>query len=340
MANILVRAAGKAQRIMLFELMRAISLAEQALDKKMSGVEKVVQDTQRQINHEQTLLLREVKDRVKNGGTMHLSESEIITKIFSGIKMYLDPRDIAVVPHLVLDGVWEHRITAAWLKVVKPTDTVIDIGANFGYFGALAAQLTDKKRSKVVMFEANPHLMPYLRKTMSVNWFNEQTVIENLAVADKKGEVTLHLLKDYIGSSSLYSPEQLDTYMHDKMYLETQEQIKVQAVTIDEYCKQHGIKTVDLIKMDIEGYEDKAYQGMRKIVAASPNITMFVEFTPDGYEKPKAFYEQMLKDFGHVYVMDDDGRILKPADTSYAKVIGDTDDWVMPIFSKNATLAD
>jgi hypothetical protein len=32
--------------------------------------------------------------------------------------------------------------------------------------------------------------------------------------------------------------------------------------------------------------------------------------------------------------------VLLPADTSYKTVIGDSDDWVMPIFSKNSNLAD
>ena len=163
---------------------------------------------------------------------------------------------------------------------------------------------------------------------------------QSASVADKPGEVVLNLLKDYIGSSSIQTTEKLDTYMHNKMYLETQEKIPVKAVTLDDYCKEHGIKTVDLIKMDIEGYEELAYQGMRKTVKNSPDITLFVEFTKDGYERPKEFYDQMLADFGHVYTIDDDGYIVKPKDTSYEFIVGDADDWVMPIFSKKANLAN
>jgi FkbM family methyltransferase len=313
---------------------------EKRLDAKITASEKAIQGTQLAINHDHSLILEELKQRTKNSGSFVLSEREMITKIFSGLKMYLDPRDVAVVPHLVLDSIWEHRITAAWLSVVKPHDTVLDVGSNFGYFGALAAQKTDKKHSKVVHFEANPHLVPYIHKTLDVNWLNEQSVVENLAVGDKEGTLTLRILKDYLGSSSVLPLEHTAKYMSGKMRLETAEEVKVKSVSLDKYCKDNGIKTVDLIKMDIEGFEDKAYEGMRTIVKNSPNMSFFIEFTRESYEDPKGFYDQMLKDFGHVYVIDDDGYITKPKTTTYEAIVGDTDDWVMPIFSKNAKLAN
>lgn len=278
--------------------------------------------------------------RVKHSGIIYLSEKEIVAQLFSGLKIYLDPRDIAVAQHMALDAIWEYRITNAWLNVLKPTDTVIDIGANFGYFGALAAQKTDKKRSKIVFFEANPNLIPYMRKTLAVNWLNEQSVIENLAISDKVGKVNLTVLKDYVGSSSLHTLEHMETYMHEKMYLEPEEVISVEATTIDAYCAKNNIKSVDLIKMDIEGYEEKAYKGMKKIVQSSPSITLFIEFTKESYEHPEKFYNEMLKDFGHLYLIDQDANIVKPKHTDYASVVSGSDDWVMPIFSKNSKLAD
>jgi hypothetical protein len=128
--------------------------------------------------------------------------------------------------------------------------------------------------------------------------------------------------------------------MQDKMYLESVEEIKVKAVAIDDYCRERNIQQVDLIKMDIEGFEDQAYQGMRATVKASPRITLFIEFTKDSYADAEGFYNQMLEDFGNVYVIDEDGYITEPAHTDYQTIIGDADDWVMPIFSKNSKLAN
>lgn len=305
---------------------------------KLIAVENALRETQLNINHSQAQHLEEIEKRVKNSGIIHLSDEEIIVKIFSGLKMYLPTRDHAITPHLALDGIWEHRITAAWLAVMQPQFTVLDIGANNGYYGALAAQHTDKKHSKVVLFEANPHLIPYIQRTLNVNWLNEQTTLENLAVSDRETELTLHMLRDYVGSSSVHSDEHVDRYMHGKMKVETVEAITVNAVSVDGYCKKNNIKTVDLVIMDIEGYEDTAYAGMRDTIAASPNATLFLEFTRAAYADARAFYATMLADFGHVYVLDDEGYIIKPKDAGFETVIGDADDWVMPIFSKNPNL--
>ncbi len=124
------------------------------------------------------------------------------------------------------------------------------------------------------------------------------------------------------------------------MYVETAEEVTVPSVTIDGYCRKHNIGSVDLIIMDIEGYEDKAYHGMRGTIQASPSPTLFIEFTRESYKDPKAFYNMMLQDFGNVYIMDDEGYIMRPPKTDYEYVIGGGDDWVMPIFSKNVKLAN
>jgi FkbM family methyltransferase len=318
---------------------------KKALKKAVRSVGAAAHSEQTAAIAELELKLREVLalnrilvEKQSNTGIMHVSPHEIVTKIFTGLKIYLDTRDLSVTPHLALDGIYEGHISNAWLSLVEPDSTVFDIGANFGYFGALAAQKTDKKNSRVVCFEANPKLVPYIRKTLAVNWINEQSTVENVAVSSKKGNATLHVFKDYIGSSSLHDAEHIDAFMHEKMYVETIEEVEVPATTIDSYCTDHSIKAIDLIKIDIEGYEEEAYKGMRTIIKKSPNVTMFIEFTKQSYKKPESFYEQMLADFGNVYVIDGLGKLHKPVDSSYAAVIDATDDWVMPVFSKKSDL--
>lgn len=296
-------------------------------------------------NRETHRLLREIivgqwKRDEKNlrGGSFTVSEREIATKLFNDMIMYLDPKDIAVVPHIILEGIWERQITEAWRRVMDEMDikTVFDIGSNFGYFGMLAAQKVDRKKGKVVLFEANPRLVPYIHKNLSVNWLNENTVVENVAVSDKNGTETLNVLEDYTGSSSVHSMEKLTSYLSHKMNVKAEESVKIRAVTIDSYSKSEKINTIDLIKMDIEGYEEKAYLGMRGIVKNSPKTVMFIEFTKDGYDNPEAFYNMLLDDFRHLYTINGEGGLEKPTKNSYNDIVVPAADWVMLVFSKTS----
>jgi len=281
---------------------------------------------------------KNILSKVQNSGYIRVSDTEIMTKIFSGAKMYVDPRDVGLVPHLILDGEWEHDITLAWLSVLKENDVVLDIGANFGYFGVLAAQQTNRS-CKAVLFEANPNLIPYLHKTMTVNSFGDCATIENSAVSDKQGRAKLNILKDYLASSSLHDAAALNEFNANGAELEVETSVDVPATTVDIYCKENSIKAVNVIKMDIEGYEDKAYDGMRKTVKNSPDITLFIEFTKQAYAFPEKFYDLMLKDFGHVYQISREGRIVKPKKNDYESVIGSGKEWSMPVFSKKSDLA-
>ncbi len=286
--------------------------------------------------HHQVAQIRAKTDPSRTYGAYQMSPTETVTQLFNGLKMVLDPRDIAVAPHIILDGIWEDPITKAWLSLLKPGMTVFDIGANFGYFGLLAAQAVGKEDdARVVLFEANPNLIPYIEKSIAMNWLKERTIVEQAGVSDKKGTAELHILKDYVGSSSLQPVERLDSYLHDVMHVEAASMVKVPTVPIDDYCKGHSVATIDMMKMDIEGFEQKAYAGMKQTVADSPDMVLFVEFTKEGYDNPRAFYEEMVADFGHVYTINpDDGTFIAPPDPDYDQVVGTRHTWVMLVLAK------
>lgn len=284
------------------------------------------------------ILIQEEKQNM-SFGIIHLPDNNILIKIFSGLKLYLNINDSSVAPHIALDGIWEPHITKAWLSVIKPDDVVFDIGANFGYYGLLAAQIKKTpSKSKVYFFEANRELIPYIKRSLSTNWLYEFSVVENLAVVDTPRTVTLNIIKDHIGSSSLHSIEKINKFMKERMDFKLFKKVKVSAVSLDDYCKRNHVNKINLIKMDIEGYEENAYQGMRNIVKNSPKLTLFIEFTSYDYEKPEEFYNRLLKDFGNVYTINSAGDIVRPNNTKYESVVNNKKDWIMLIFSKNNNL--
>lgn len=266
--------------------------------------------------------------------------NEVIVKLFNGQKICLGLNDLSVAPHLALDGIWESEITKAWQSIMKPRCVVFDIGANFGYYGLISSQLLDMKHSKVIYFEPNPKLIPYIERTLAVNWLVENSKVENVAVSDSNGIAKLSVLRDYIGSSSLHSIEHLQEYLGETMHLEAQEVVEVPTVTIDSYCKAQKIANVDLVKLDVEGFEQQAYAGMRKILAASKDVVLFIEFTAKSYKDPKSFFEQIMGDFGHLALINDDGTFSTADTMSFEEVIGLRDDWIMLVFSKKLITQD
>ena len=75
-----------------------------------------------------------------------------------GSKMYVDTQDTGVAPYLLQWGVYEKDETALFKKIVKKDMTIVDVGANFGYYTLLAARLVGE----------NGHVLPVAGVVKSV----------------------------------------------------------------------------------------------------------------------------------------------------------------------------
>lgn len=201
---------------------------------------------------------------------VYLGDSTALTRTVFGHKLYVDTRDISLAPHLLLDGEWEMWITRVFRELVRPGMTVVDIGANVGWYTLLAAQNVGPT-GRVVAFEANPRLATLVRRSVDVNGFTATTAVEATAVADRCGDVTLHVLAEHHGSSTI-----------EKDFLtfaDPHETLTVPATTLDAYVEAHGLQ-VDLVKIDAEGAEPLIVRGARETIAATPGIKVLLEYAP------------------------------------------------------------
>lgn len=80
--------------------------------------------------------------------------------------------------------------------------TVVDIGANVGYYTQLAASKVGNT-GKVYAFEANPYLMDLLYQNISINGFLPRVSLINKAVFDGTGKTQFNVCKTYMGDSSI-----------------------------------------------------------------------------------------------------------------------------------------
>ena len=171
------------------------------------------------------------------------------------IHLYPDLENITTYVLLEQDDWFEKSDLNLFRSIIRPDDTVFDLGANVGPYSISAASRTG---GKVIAVEPASETFELLNK--SASQFPNMTAIHT-AISDKPGTAFL----SHGGSSENFK-------LSDNN--ETQGE-KVPLVTIDDIAADHGIESVDIIKMDVEGHELKALAGAKKIIVNGSPIIFY-----------------------------------------------------------------
>jgi FkbM family methyltransferase len=221
----------------------------------------------------------------------HLAKVKVL-----GRPMYLDLRDVGFARPLYEKGVHEPAETDFLAKVLRPGMTFVDIGANIGYYTILGAAAVGKE-GRVIAFEPEPHNLEILKKNIALNRFGN-VVIENKAISDRAGPAELFLSEDNYGDHRIYRGRAE----------KARPSVPIETVSLDEYVRQRGLR-VDVIKMDIQGAEFAALQGMRKTLAENEDIILVTEFWPLGLTafgvRPEDFLHELPRLGFRIYELTD-----------------------------------
>ena len=220
---------------------------------------------------------------------VYLGEHRVLTKTVFGQPLYVDSRDLSLSPQLILEGVWEPNVTQALISLVRPGMTIVEIGANIGYYTIILGRLAGPGGS-VCAFEGNQEVFDLLTRNISVNGLVGWVKAERMLVCDSCGERELNVFERHLGSGSMlgFSPEFLAMY-HDKI-----RPVRVPAVTLDHYW-QAMPRPVDLIKIDAEGSEPLILRGMRQILAQA-HLTLVCEFVKPFFANGNPSAEDFLNE--------------------------------------------
>ncbi|WGW03065.1 FkbM family methyltransferase [Tropicibacter oceani] len=94
---------------------------------------------------------------------------------------------------------YERKECEAVMRIVRPGDTVLELGGGIGYMSTLLASV--KKVQRVVTYEANPALIPYIR---SVHAANDVTNVDlrNALLMPRAGDpLPFHIRRNFLASS-------------------------------------------------------------------------------------------------------------------------------------------
>jgi FkbM family methyltransferase len=155
---------------------------------------------------------------------------------------------------MYLWGEHDPRISAIIKAVLRNGDTALDIGANFGVTGLLAAKCVGPSGS-VHLFEPQPLVASCLRTSLLINGF-ANAVVHECALSDRKGSAAMTVLDPTnMGMTTLSLPRQ-----DSRNPLPS---FSVQTENAGEYAVSLGCDKVALIKIDVEGHEDVILASMR-----------------------------------------------------------------------------
>lgn len=182
---------------------------------------------------------------------------------------------------IYLTGDFESTTSNLVKKLLKPGDTVIDAGANIGYFSLLFASCVGPT-GHVHAFEPVPELVEKLRANISLNRFGHITV-NPFALSDHEGTARFYTgPADNSGLSSLRQPRQ------------SRGSFDVQLRPFDTLMPESDT-SVSLVKIDVEGAELQVLRGMENMLRASrPNC--LVEVT-DGFLREMGDSSDALLDY-------------------------------------------
>jgi FkbM family methyltransferase len=234
-------------------------------------------------------LLRQVGDgmgrsviRTRRGFRLHVDLSEWIGQ------------------HIYLTGDYERPASELMSALAGQGSTVVDVGANIGFFSLLASQCVGPA-GRVIAFEPVPSTCAQLRANLHLNGVGNVKVY-GVALANAGGTVTMH--EGPSRNKGLSSMRVIDGATETRL---------VPAAAFDDL--DVGDASIGLIKIDVEGAEQLVLEGMMRTLAKHRPY-LIVEVT-----------ERFLAAFGHsgrslcalleplgyqAYEITDDGPALLP----------------------------
>ena len=188
------------------------------------------------------------------------------------LRMLVKPRDDTCISlALSKNGYWEPYNTALIRCILERGDCFFDLGANLGYFSLIAADCVGENGS-VIAFEPEPENSKFCEVNAYLNGFESTIAVYPHAIGLNQETRTL------FRAGGNHGGHQLEYHFRDKQDLAG---INVSVTSLDQFSEEHDIPSVQLIKMDVQGYETRALLGMKNLIKRNlDHLMVLAEFSP------------------------------------------------------------
>jgi FkbM family methyltransferase len=169
--------------------------------------------------------------------------------------------------HLFL-GLSERDVLGVFKAVLRPGDTVIDVGANVGFHTAYMADLVGAA-GKAYAFEPNPNLKTRLLKMRAENPLQNIEFFP-VALSDSHTEAPFYI-------SAMH---ELSSLVQDWSPTTKSQEVSVPTITLDDFLLEQGCDRVRLVKIDVEGHQYAVFKGMSRTLSRGLVDAFVFELTP------------------------------------------------------------
>jgi FkbM family methyltransferase len=244
---------------------------------RAAGLAGVADRTATALQTGRTLVRRRVRERMvrSRARSQHLP---VILTDERGLQFELENRE-EVENFLLHGGHFERDVLNFALRLLEPGMTAVDVGANIGAFTAAFAQAVGPG-GRVHAFEPLDRSRRRLLRTLELNSFANVTV-NGSALSDTTGESTLFTYGPGFESWATLAPRAIE--LADRT-LEAATSEVVETTTLDDYCEGAGIASVDLLKIDVEGAEQRVLRGASRLLEQGRIAGVIVEVSDDTLE--------------------------------------------------------
>lgn len=219
----------------------------------------------------------------------------------NGCVMHLNTQDPGISRELALYGTHEPLATERAAEFAQGARVILDIGANLGYYSLLFLKRV-APAPEIIAVEPSSVNVAVLEKNIAANGFERQVRVLRAAMSNYTGEGRLHLARQsnwhtLLAADARHSGEEA-----------------VPVFTIDALVEKLGLPRLDLLRMDIEGYEAVVAEGMMRtlerhrprliielhpqLVGAAPILRLLNDLELRGYQAEHVIDREL--DYAHL----------------------------------------
>lgn len=224
-------------------------------------------------------------------------------------KFLLNPKDL-IGATIIERKYWEYHLIEFYTQILNQDSVCVDMGANIGFHSICFANICKKVHS----FEPQNIIFNNLCANILINNLNDKIVVYKLGLGDKDEKAQLWDIENegWVGNGIYnWGGRGIETETSSFTSDEVRENDIIEVTTLDKF----NLKC-DLIKIDVQGYEYKAFLGGKDTIISS-KPTILLENYPEDNQSREFLFSLGYEGYRYCIGNEEDCIFIHPKSKNY-----------------------